>query len=682
MFIHKGKNCSYTDKKNSGFEKKIHILSEKIINDISSYKKNSFRNDKYKNHYIEIRNYGNKDNNYKNKTIIPNNQKHQSKIKFKISKNKEFNNSIRKANNIPFILNHQSSTVNLNDNNNYYNKLLINVDANKENISIPQTSRYDFKKKEKYLKNIFNNFIDSKDDNDININKLKNIKYEKNKINLIPFDFETINALSRRNNSAYKMWNNNINKYKNFHNNNNIDSENESTIKLKEELDYEYEIRKLQKKLKEMKKKNYKLKFKLNEIKNEQKLKRTEKNGKEFIISKVIEICRNISFSEKNNFFSSFSEIYNDTLTYLNSKENMIDNLKSFPATKLFKNMLLNLMDLKFEYENILLKDQFIFGIKNLLCKDNRNEFKDNEEFIYDNLKALIKKEMKLKKICNKYKNFSLENKKYYDYFLRLCNNLNINSFPKLDNFLKNSIIKINEEFEQINQIKKIVMENNNSKSTIDINTIIQNNNENDINNNYKILYQQYFLNEKPLMKRNCSELKINNNIKSIVKENDNNPNRYHTNRSLMNKNIAFRNNDDFSHKKMTFTGRHNNSLGKNRNSTVNKEKINLYDFNKENNFQHYSNDNNKVPLIEETSKNNLNRKTIDTPHNIKNMKIHHLKKAKKLNKNYNNIINFKKKELGLNCRIKNTIKTYLKDSKNKKKSKSQNKELFYEPKN
>ena len=40
MIIHQNQNGSITERKTSPFKKKIHILSEKMNNEISSYKKN------------------------------------------------------------------------------------------------------------------------------------------------------------------------------------------------------------------------------------------------------------------------------------------------------------------------------------------------------------------------------------------------------------------------------------------------------------------------------------------------------------------------------------------------------------------------------------------------------------------------------------------------------------------
>ena len=80
--------------------------------------------------------------------------------------------------------------------------------------------------------------------------------------------------------------------------------------------------------------------------------------------------------------------------------------------------MLLNLMDLKYESQNILLKEEFISGLNNLLIK-NENEYKieDKEQYIFNKVKGFIKEEEKLKTKISKYKYLTLENKKFYEYF-------------------------------------------------------------------------------------------------------------------------------------------------------------------------------------------------------------------------------------------------------------------------
>ena len=92
MIIHQSQNGSVTERKTSPFKRKIHILSEKISNEIFSNKKKSFKNNIFKKPYIDIKNNVKKIEKNQSKTIIPYDQDYYSKIKFKISKNKQNKN--------------------------------------------------------------------------------------------------------------------------------------------------------------------------------------------------------------------------------------------------------------------------------------------------------------------------------------------------------------------------------------------------------------------------------------------------------------------------------------------------------------------------------------------------------------------------------------------------------------
>lgn len=389
---------------------------------------------------------------------------------------------------------------------------------------------------------------------------------------------------------------------------------------------------------------------------------------------------------EKNNFFTSSNETYNG-LTYSNKN----NSLNSIPATKLFKNMLLSLMDLKYDYQNILLKEVFINGLRNIFVNENDNDnenkkdyLKNNEKFIINNIKSLLKEEINLKAINNKYKYMSLENKKYSDYLSMLCKKVSAKSLDNLDIFLKNTIIKAETEFKQINQIKNIVM--NNTKDNIeDICKKEDNCNFNIYkeNNDYYILERKHFRNKMN------SESKMYINMSPIKKEEEKNSNKNlnskYKNKSSINNNF-FRNKEEPFQKDIFNTYRYSDSVRKNKNKSLIKqssyEKINLYDFSKQKdfNYNYYTgqllNNNNKEFMNEKNK--DLNKNRIEVPHCIKSVKIQPFKyeKRNKKSKNFNNIINFKKRELGLNNKIKNKLNT--KDTENKRISKSRTQNFFF----
>ena len=662
MIINQEESDSYNERNTSPFHKKIHLLSEKIEDKISSLKKNSFRNSTFKNNNIEEINYRNKSNNHQYNTIIPYSKKHHSKIRFKIPKNSQKDYRFKKIDNIDYDYGYdykqKYSTIiarNRNYNDNYNDE---GNDSEKEDINlVPHTSRYNDDKKEKYLKNFLKEVINSKYDNDIKRD------YNTVRVNRSPFEY-----INQKKTILNKIRNEQVK-------DDNELNQNDSSIKLEEKLDYEFEIRLLAKKLKEVKERNNKLKYKIIKIKNEQRIRKQKNKKNEYIISKVIQICKNASFSGRNNFFSSFKEIYN-TQFNTNSEENKIDDFKLFPATNLFKNMLLNLMDMKYEFENIVLKDKFIDGIQNLFYKENE-EYKEFEEpnnnkiFIYDNVRDLIREEIKLKNECNEY----LELGKCYEYFSLLCSTLNIDDLKKLVDYLKKIFIKTKVNFKQINQIKKIVTDINNTNNEI--------NNNNNIDENFRGMHQNYISGYRNLRKKNFSEIKITNKNSSMFKEEIKNSKQNSYIKD--NNNTILTNKDKYLYNKIFYTLRCNNnknndSFEKDKNTSLSKEKIDLYDFNNRN-FGYFINEYSKKKENISQARNNSNfsKKKTNNLHYNKSSKIRTLKSARKINdKNYNSIINLKKKELGLNNKIRSKIKSYIKDKKNKNESKSIVKDFIY----
>ena len=683
MIIEQSQNSSINERETSPFTKKIHILSEKNYNEISSYNKNSFRNDKFKKPYIDIFKNQSNDNDYQSKTLIPYYHKYQNRKYLKTLKTKQ-NNKLKE------IINTKTNFFRKKIDNNIINEINNDFQSDKENtINIPQTSRYDIKTKEKYFSKFFKSQIGLKYYNDFYFNN--NSSNKENHVNNTPNNMRTINAHSKRNKSTCinPIWINNFNSPNNDKKKNirNISS-NESLFKLEDQLNYEFEIRLLKKQLKEAKKINDNLRKKLIKIKNEQKrIKEDEEKKKELIIIKVIDICKNINSSEKNIFCSSCEEIYNGfNSSNKNSKESKNDELNCFQVTKLFKNMLLNLMDLKYDYENIILKDEFIVGLKTLLDNENENESKDsenNKKFIINNIKELLKEEIKLKAILNKYKYLSLENKKYYDYLIKLCKKLSIKSLQNLDIFLINSLVEADAEFKQINQIKNIVLENNKSNNIYDTAYIKI---DKDKYNNHREINDLYLIKPKTLRNRNNSESKKNIYLSSIKKGKEKDSKRYsyykdnkNLNKSLIFNNI-FRNKAEPINKKIFYTYRYCDSNKKNNNKYLikenNKKKINLYDFIKQKDYNNYINDylkdDNLLYAHEECK--NIGKNKKEVPLCIKNVGIksfENVNRKSNKNNNYNNNIKFKKYELGLNNKIIGKIKSNIKDEKNKKIKKS-----------
>ena len=276
-----------------------------------------------------------------------------------------------------------------------------------------------------------NNSYSLKRNKDISRDISSNINYYFN------FDEKTISA----DNSLYKSSNKNkkiyfgIGKVKNGKGSDKKKKINLQNIKYDNELfinnlEQEFEIICLKKKLQKLKNNNESLKQELNNIieKNDRLEKNTKKeqNKREKIICDIIYI--------------------------FNNYENKID----FEEKSKFKNLLLNLMEIKYNYEKIKLKNQFFDNAGQLLIlakifNDNKNINKNGINDIYYKIKSLIKLKNKNINDIKQYNERKLENKKYYNFCLNLYKYLNINNLDNLYKYLKN--IKSSNEYE----IRKII---------------------------------------------------------------------------------------------------------------------------------------------------------------------------------------------------------------------------------
>jgi hypothetical protein len=281
-----------------------------------------------------------------------------------------------------------------------------------------------------------------------------------------------------------------------------------------------------------------------------------------------------------------------------------------------------------------------------------------------------------------------------------------VHGLEDLDIFIKNAIIKAEEEYKQINQIKKMVMETNiintedfgkntireiSKKKDNNVDHFKKKNNFSINNYNYKDKNQYRIIDQKHFRNKNNSETKIMrhlsyNNTKEEVEKNDIEiysilKDKRFNNKSLMN-NKFYRNDEDSINNRLINTCRCTGPSCKNKNySTLRPNqsgKINLYDFSKQKNYDYYINDyyniENRDYVNEDNYYKNVKNNKVEIPHSIKNIIIYPYESGKSnnnyKNKSYNNIINFKKRELGLNSNIKNKIMLNLKEAKNKKNKK------------
>ena len=201
-----------------------------------------------------------------------------------------------------------------------------------------------------------------------------------------------------------------------------------------EKLEYEFEIRLLKKKINILKKKNKEIKEKLNKIKN-------------------------INENMENNLTGNGNNLLNDIILlnkqYMSYNREYEFNNKNINDKLYFENIILNIMDLKYIYDNDLLINEFIDGVNKLLNISllSQNNEKSNLNNLVEKINQLIDLKNNLYNNINKYEYLLKENNKYYIYFTSLLNNLNLKNIFELDKFIKNAYIKNIKENDHMKKI-------------------------------------------------------------------------------------------------------------------------------------------------------------------------------------------------------------------------------------
>ena len=205
-------------------------------------------------------------------------------------------------------------------------------------------------------------------------------------------------------------------------------------------LEQEFEIRRLKKKLKNLKNKNKSLNQQLDNINKKNDIIKTE----------IIE-----EQNKRKNIICSFINICNDIF---NNEEEDDDECHRF------KNILFNLMDLKYKYENLILENEFISNVGTLFSLSNifndnfyDNKRNNNSNNLYHNIQNLIKLKTKYLNNIKKYDLLQIKNKKYFTYCSNLLKEFNLNDLDTLYITLKN-IKSINDkETRKLARMKKVL---------------------------------------------------------------------------------------------------------------------------------------------------------------------------------------------------------------------------------
>ena len=445
-----------------------------------------------------VKNYlFNNDNKSNNKKYNTNNNSSKKSYKAKIKKEASKSQIYKKINNYNYLIHEKKhSLLNMKP---HFHKRTNTKDSYKDYSKISLSKNFESNKKTMYKidyenkpNNIYNNEIQSQfNDNDrkhhyMSVDKLIT-NYDNNENNEIIKDFKESSI--------------NINDLNNMGN-----------------LEYEFEIRHLRKKKNLLKQKNKEMIVKLDEIKNNNVkiensiIEEQKKNQK--IINNIINLTKNYIVHNNPNGLESIESSSNRSLS---------DDFS-------LKNIILNIMDIKFDYENNNLFNKFIEGINELLNIPllNNNNFNDN---ILKKIREAINIEKSLEKSNDKYRQIFMENNKYLKYFKNLLNELNLKSFEEFYEYVQNLFVKNIKENERMKQIKKALIndstpdnhrflkEKENIKRKIanqyshSVNQTIFNNNN---NNCYKVKKSQINKDDNERLK----QIKINNYIYSKRKEN------------------------------------------------------------------------------------------------------------------------------------------------------------------
>ena len=273
---------------------------------------------------------------------------------------------------------------------------------------------------------------------------------------------------------------------KNFTERNNKNEENKVFLS---KIEREYEIRCLKKKVQILKQKNFMLNHNITQIKkNNDKIENiinSEHDSTKIIICSLINIAN------------------------INLNKNEQDPISSF------KDLLFYLMDVKTEYENLLLNLNFFEGLNQVISLNNDN---NNIEYDYIDILNIINNMIQTKiKIINDLNEYqSIESdKKYFTFMQNLFNILNITNFTNLFKYLQSIKYHNDNELKEITKIKNVLLTDSSSNiENIYTNPDLLKTDFSHSRDNFKSNYttMNKFINENSLSGKIINHMNINRN--------------------------------------------------------------------------------------------------------------------------------------------------------------------------
>ena len=371
-----------------------------------------------------------------------------------------------------------------------FNKTSSIINENKSNSSLSKEKQKQFQKRFFKRMNNYNDIIHEKKNILLNINSQLNKKFQRNNFygknilynmkiksssdnrkirNFFSFD-ETYDKSNEIKNINYNINLNNISHDDNDYNN--IDNKNGVSLYKKnnmEKLEYEFEIRRLKREYEMLQKENIKIKENIENV----KIKNTNLENNIFKNEDQQKILNNLLLLNKQYI------LYGSP----NGSENEFCN-KNGNDNYSIDNLILNIMDIKYYYENNLLINEFIEGINKILATvplSNNGNNDDNN--LIKKINELIDIKNNLDNNNNKYKYFLEKNNNYYFYYKNLLNNLNLKNFAELEDFIKNLYIKNLKDNDHMQKIQNTLMsesspghKNKDKKSHYNSSNLITNN--------------------------------------------------------------------------------------------------------------------------------------------------------------------------------------------------------------
>ena len=159
--------------------------------------------------------------------------------------------------------------------------------------------------------------------------------------------------------------------------------------------------------------------------------------------------------NKNNNIIENIILLNKKYLLFKNQKKskNLENNLYNLNNKSDIKDILFNIIDIKFEYENNILYEKFIEHLNKLLLNKTLSNTKNSCNNIINKIKRLLHLKTKLQNLEEKYTNKKIDKAEYYNYFTSLLTELNLKSFKQLKEYIRNLFIKNIQENKRMKEI-------------------------------------------------------------------------------------------------------------------------------------------------------------------------------------------------------------------------------------